>query len=148
VRLKTLITSIIRVDPRFNLRQSAGNRPFCKLYIAGLLLFLCYALQAQSSETWTVLVYIAGDNNLWQNAVQDINDMESANLPEELTLVVQSDLPASSPYPGGQRRLIRQDSSPDITSPLIQSLGTINSGKAQTLNDFAPLGLQSVSLHP
>jgi len=101
---------------------------------------LCFAIEAQSTETWTVLVYMAGDNNLWQNAIQDINDMESATLPANLTLVVQSDLPTTSAYPGGQRRLIRQDSSPDITSPLIQSLGTINSGKAQTLNDFAAWG--------
>jgi len=105
-----------------------------------LLLFLCYALQAQSSETWTVLVYVAGDNNLWQNAIQDINDMESATLPTNLKLVVQSDLPASSPYPGGQRRLISQDNSPEITSPLIQNLGPINSGNPQTLNDFARWG--------
>lgn len=139
-RPKSFPTRLICVDPRENLRQSAGNRSVFSICLAGLLLLLSLNLSAQSSETWTVLVYIAGDNNLWQNAVQDINDMESANLPEELTLVVQSDLPASSPYPGGQRRLIRQDSSPDITSPLIQSLGTINSGKAQTLNDFARWG--------
>lgn len=140
MRLKTLFTQLICVDPRFDLRQSAGNRPFIKLYIAGLLLLLCFALQAQSTETWTVLVYMAGDNNLWQNAIQDINDMESATLPANLTLVVQSDLPASSAYPEGQRRLIRQDSSPDITSPLIQNLGSINSGNPQTLNDFARWG--------
>ena len=140
MRPKTLFIQLICVDLRIYLRQSAGNRPNLKNCFAGLLLLLCFALQAQSTETWTVLVYMAGDNNLWQNAIQDINDMESANLPANLTLVVQSDLPASSTYPGGQRRLIRQDSSPDITSPLIQNLGSINSGNSQTLNDFARWG--------
>jgi hypothetical protein len=99
-------------------------------------------LPAQSAETWTVLVYMAGDNNLWQNAVQDVNDMESVALPPGLKLLVQTDLPQSSPYPGGQRRLISQDNSPQITSELISTLGAINSGSPQTLNDFARWGFE------
>ncbi len=99
-------------------------------------------LPAQNAETWTVLVYMAGDNNLWHNAVQDVNDMESVSLPPGLKLVVQTDLPQASPYPGGQRRLISQDNSPQITSDVISDLGAINSGSPQTLNDFARWGFE------
>lgn len=102
----------------------------------GLLLF-CSALAA---ESWTILVYMAADNNLWQSGMQSINLMESVDLPANLKLVVQSDLPADSPYPGGQRRLIRKDDSELITSPIIQNLGVVNSGDPNTLRDFARWG--------
>ncbi|NMD12588.1 MAG: hypothetical protein GYA77_03470, partial [Candidatus Cloacimonetes bacterium] len=63
-----------------------------------------------------MLIHMAGDNNLWQNVIQDVNDMESVDLPANLNLIVQTDLPASSPYPGGSRWKIRRDNSPQITS--------------------------------
>lgn len=105
-----------------------------------LFLLLSCAWSMLSASDWTVLVYMAADNNLWQNAVQDINDMESVALPTGLNLIVQSDMPQSSPYPGGQRRRIRQDSSSQITSPLLANLGQINSGDQQTLNNFVRWG--------
>ena len=94
------------------------------------------------AEQWTVLIHMAGDNNLWQNVIQDVNDMESVDLPANLNLIVQTDLPASSPYPGGSRWKIRRDNSPQITSPLIADLGVINSGDPQTLNAFFAWGFQ------
>ena len=110
--------------------------------LAWLLFLFALHLGANTTESWTVLVYIAGDNNLSEAAIQNINDMEAAALPANLTLVVQSDLPADSAYPGGQRRLIRADNSPQITSPLIQNLGPINSGDQRTLYDFATWGFK------
>ena len=95
-----------------------------------------------SAADWTVLVYMAADNNLWQNAVADVNSMESVSLPANLNLIVQTDMPADSGYPGGQRRKIRPDNSPSITSPLLESLGTIDSGDPQTLASFANWGFQ------
>ncbi len=106
------------------------------------LLFLPALIVPLTAEDWTVLVYMAADNNLWQNAVQDVNDMESVALPANLNLIVQTDLPADSPYPGGQRRRIRNDSSPQITSPLLASLGSIDSGDPQTLKSFVNWGFQ------
>ncbi len=109
-----------------------------------LLLLLLGALCAVPllADEWTILVYMAGDNNLWQNAVQDVNDMESVAIPANLNLIVQTDLPADSPYPGGQRRRIRTDSSPQITSPLLANLGEIDSGDPQTLKSFVNWGFQ------
>ena len=64
----------------------------------------------------------------------------SVDLPSNLKVVVQSDMPDESPYPGGQRRLIGRDNSPYITSRLLENMGAINSGDPQTLNDFARWG--------
>lgn len=104
-----------------------------------LLLATAFAIPVFSRVT-TVLVYMAADNNLWQNAVQDINDMESAPQSAGLSIIVQTDMPADSPYPGGQRRRIVQDNSPEITSPLLADLGEIDSGDPQTLKDFINWG--------
>ncbi|HOZ02126.1 MAG TPA: clostripain-related cysteine peptidase, partial [Candidatus Syntrophosphaera sp.] len=108
---------------------------FCLL----LALLYCASLCA---ENWTVLVYMAADNNLWQNAALDVNDMESVDIPSNLKLVVQTDMPDSSPYPGGQRRLIRKDTYPQISSPVLADLGPIDSGDPQTLINFVNWGFQ------
>lgn len=110
--------------------------------LAWLLLIFTIHLCANKADSWTVLVYMAGDNNLSEAAIQNINDMEAAALPANLKLVVQSDLPLDSAYPGGQRRLIKADDSPHISSPLIQDLGQINSGHPRTLYDFARWGFK------
>lgn len=91
---------------------------------------------------WTVLVYMAADNNLWQNAAADVNSMEAAALPANLDLIVQTDMPAGSDHPGGQRRKIRADALPYITSPLLEDLGPIDSGDPQTLQSFINWGFQ------
>lgn len=121
--------------PSFRLKSKPG-------ILAWLLFLFALYLGANTADNWTVLVYIAGDNNLADAAIQNINEMEAAALPANLTLVVQSDLPEDSAYPGGQRRLIRPDNSPRITSPLIQNLGPINSGDPRTLYEFATWGFR------
>lgn len=59
-------------------------------FVLGIFLLL-----PLGAETLTVLGYMAADNNLWQNAVQDIN-MESVQIPDYLQLVVRTDMPATS----------------------------------------------------
>jgi hypothetical protein len=119
--------------------QDESGAPFPRS-TALVLLALLFLPLTLAAESWTVLVYMAGDNNLWQNAVQDVNDMESVPIPANLNLIVQTDLPAGSPYPGGQRRKISQDSSNQITSTLLASLGEVNSADPTTLNGFIRWG--------
>lgn len=109
-----------------------------------ILLFILWSvlLFPLSAADWTVLVYMAADNNLWQNAVADINSMEAATLPANLDLIVQTDMPADADHPGGQRRKIRSDALPYISSPLLEDLGPIDSGAPQTLKDFINWGFQ------
>lgn len=110
-----------------------------QLLLLMLGLVLLFPLGAAN---WTVLVYMAADNNLWQNAVQDINQMEAAAFPTGLEVIVQTDMPAGSDYPGGQRRRIRPDASANITSTLLANLGPINSGDPNTLKSFVNWGFQ------
>lgn len=95
------------------------------------LLFISCGLLA--AETWTVLVYMAADNNLAYNGKLNINEMESATQPTGLNLIVQADFPDD----GAKRYRIQADQDTDvITSPVLETLGSIDSGDPQTLKDF------------
>ncbi len=45
-----------------------------------------------SDERWNVMVWIAGDNNLAQDAVDDLNELESVGSGEQLTLLAGFDI--------------------------------------------------------
>jgi hypothetical protein len=93
------------------------------------------ALGKLSAESWTVLVYMAADNNLAQAGLTDLNSMETAVQPEGLNLIVQAD------FPGGAKRYrIQQDNSPAVTSPVLSNLGVVDSGDYHTLNSFINWG--------
>jgi len=85
---------------------------------------------------WTVLVYMAADNNLASYAEENIIEMERALQPEGLNLIVQVDLPVQ----GARRYKIEHRPAAGINSPVIQSLGTIDSGHPDTLQDFIRWG--------
>lgn len=98
-----------------------------------LLLLHLLALSLLFAESWTVLVYMAADNNLAYNGRMNINEMESAAQAAGLNLIVQADFPDV----GAKRYRIRQDQNPNqITSPVLQNLGIIDSGDPQSLKDF------------
>jgi len=98
----------------------------CAVLFIGNLLF---------AESWTVLVYMAADNNLAQMGKLDINSMESVAQPANLNLIVQADFPE-----GAKRYKVQQDDSDSITSPIISNLGNIDSGNPQTLKQFMAWG--------
>lgn len=106
-----------------------------------ILLGLVLLFPAAAAD-WTILVYMAADNNLWPNAVRNINEMESAAIPSGTEIIVQTDMPEYSDYPGCQRRRIRRDYSPYIMSTVLEDLGTVNSGDPNTLKDFINWGFQ------
>jgi len=103
-----------------------------KTLVPCILLLWCAALRA---ESWTVLVYMAADNNLEQMGKLDINSMESVPQPAGLNLIVQADFPQ-----GAARYKIGQDNSTSITSPVLADLGYIDSGNPNTLNSFIKWG--------
>jgi len=92
---------------------------------------------------WTILVYMAADNNLSENAYEDINSMESVPLPAGVNVIVQADFAASSIMPAGYRFRIRQDDSPMVTSPVLADMGEINSADPQVMNDFIRWGFDA-----
>ncbi|MDY0127707.1 MAG: clostripain-related cysteine peptidase, partial [Candidatus Cloacimonadaceae bacterium] len=103
------------------------------LFILAIILSCSTALLATD---WTVLVYMAADNDLSSYAIQDIIQMERAAQATDLKLVVQVDLPEL----GAKRYLIQENQSSVISSPAIQNLGIIDSGDPRQLKDFIRWG--------
>lgn len=98
---------------------------------------------------WTILVYMAADNNLELSALRDLNEMEAAGSSERVHVVVQVDralgeTEADGDWTGGRRYQIRGDADENvIASELLEELGEINMGDPQTLADFVAWGVQT-----
>lgn len=79
---------------------------------------------------------MAADNNLANQALENIELMEKAVQPKGLKVIVQVDLPNT----GTRRYEIRHHPSAGIGSPVVQHLGETDSGSSQTLSDFINWG--------
>jgi len=102
-----------------------------------LLLFSgCYLPSGGSfpegGRQWTVMVYMAADNDLTGEAWKDIDSMELAGSSDDVAIVVQVDTPS-----GAWRYLVTKDATPGaIASLSLGSLGRVDSGSGETLLDF------------
>lgn len=108
-----------------------------KVLLLVLSALFCACLLADS---WNILVYMAADNNLAQNAVQDFNSMESVDLPPGVRVYLQTDLPAENALSGGRRWRLGHDQTEQIVSTQLANLGAINSGDYNTLRSFIAWG--------
>jgi hypothetical protein len=96
-----------------------------------LLLLLPFVLVAQE---WTVLVYVAADNDLAQWADSDLVEMESVGSSSDVRVVVQIDKPSI----GARRLLVGQGG-----SALLGELGIIDMCSWETLSNFLAWGMTS-----
>ena len=91
---------------------------------------------------WTVMVYMAGDNNLETYAIQDINEMETVGSTSEVSVVVQVDRSpdfdtSNGNWSGARRYFITKDAETSvINSQLIQDLGPTDMAQPNTLEGF------------
>ena len=91
---------------------------------------------------WTVMVYMAADNNLETYAIQDINEMETVGSTSEVSVVVQVDRSpdfdtSNGNWYGARRYFITKDADKSIiNSQLIQDLGPTDMAQPNTLNSF------------
>lgn len=99
---------------------------------------------------WTVIVYAAADDEvLEENMWFDVNEMELVGSNPQLNIVVQIDRYAAGFTGDGdwsdtRRYLIQQDNNLDsITSPVVQSVGEVDTGNPQTLIDFVTWAVQN-----
>ena len=107
-----------------------------------------------NTAEWTVMVYLAADNNLESAGIDDINEMEMVGSTTDVNIVVQVDrIPYSvlasnnegnlddtsnNNWTTTRRYYITQDfDSIQINSQLISDLGELNMGTTQTLINFA-----------
>jgi hypothetical protein len=98
--------------------------------------------------TWTILVYMAGDNDLEADALRDMNEMELVGSSDQLHLIVQLDRAgragSGEVWASTRRYRIQQDNNPEqINSTLLADLGELNTGDPQHLADFIVWGLKT-----
>ena len=99
---------------------------------------------------WTVIVYSAADDEvLEENMWFDINEMELVGSNAQMNIVVQIDryggaFTGDGDWSDTRRYLITQDSDLNhIASPVVQSLGEVDTGDPQTLIDFVTWTIQN-----
>ncbi len=79
------------------MRSRSAGLDFLKLIVvAGLLVICSPPLMAQKQPaSWTFLVYLDGDNNLEDAAIDDLNEMEAVGFTTDANIVVHADRPYS-----------------------------------------------------
>jgi hypothetical protein len=88
---------------------------------------------------WTILVYMAADNDLSAAAWRDLNEMEAAGSHTAVNLLVQLDDAADN---GARRYRIEGDGDATaVTTPPLAQLPETNTGDPQTLADFLAWGV-------
>jgi hypothetical protein len=93
-------------------------------------------------KEWTILGYLAGDNNLDGAAVEDINEMEVVGSTDQVNVVVQVDRSADYNLNDDNWRSTRRFyitkglDRRKITSELLKDLGPTNTGDSRFVDDF------------
>ena len=113
------------------------------LIILSISLTGCFLFPPRDNTAeWTVMVYLAADNNLESAGINDINEMEMVGSTTDVNIVVQVDrIPgydiSNSNWTNTRRYYITQDFDPvQINSQLKSDLGELNMGDPQTLIEF------------
>ncbi len=112
-----------------------------------MIVFLITAVTLPPSagqSSWTVMVYMDGDNDLESAALDDLNEMESAGSTANVNIVVQIDrIPGYDSSNGNwtttRRYYVTQDLNgydSTVVSTLLSDLGEQNMGNPATLIDF------------
>jgi cysteine peptidase C11 family protein/pre-peptidase/dockerin type I repeat protein len=103
------------------------------------------AARAQSAlASWTILVYLDGDNNLEREAIDDFLEMSAVGSNEDINVVVQFDRIGGydrryGDWTSTMRFLVAPGMTPEPANA-IRDLGEANMGDPQTLIDFVEWG--------
>lgn len=87
---------------------------------------------------WTVMVYMAGDNSLDPEGVQDLNEMKKVGSTAKLNIVAQFDRAAGHV---ARRYYLRKGGI--VTGAAVASLGAVNTGDPKCLSDFTQWGVKN-----
>jgi len=88
------------------------------------------------TKSWTLMLYLDGDNNLEQYAINDVNTLEKVGSSDKVNVIVQLD--GIDIHPETCRYYILQDDNElMINSPVIAELGEVNMGNKYTVINFA-----------
>ena len=99
---------------------------------------------------WTVIVYSAADDEVLEETMWfDVNEMELVGSNPQLNIVVQIDrygaaFDGDGDWAEARRYLVTRDNDlSTISSPIVQSLGEVDTGDPQTLVDFVTWAIQN-----
>ena len=93
------------------------------------------------ADTWTVLVYMDGDNDLESYVMHDLNELEEGGEGSGVRVLVQADriegyADNGGDWTGTRRYEIVGDQGNTMVSPLVEDMGELDMGDPQTLADF------------
>ena len=92
-----------------------------------------------SSKEWTLLVYLNGNNNLDSYGKLNIKQMEEVGSTKDINIVVQW---ASLENAKTQRLYVVRSTDPkNVTSPIVQNMGTVDMGNWKSIVDFVRWGV-------
>lgn len=105
----------------------------------------CRRHNKRSGYDWTVMVYMAADNDLGIDgalnyAERDLNEMETVGSTALVNILVQVDLYADQ---AKRYRIIRDNDQAQVNSPPLMQLGETNTGEQETLRDFLRWGVSN-----
>jgi hypothetical protein len=89
-----------------------------------------------SEKLWTVMVYMAGDNNLDPEGVQDLKEMKKVGTTDKINLIAQFD--RSSGHVA-RRYCLKKGGA--VIADAVASLGKVNTGDSKFLIDFIQWGV-------
>jgi len=96
-----------------------------------------------ATAAWTVMIYLAADNDLEAFALADLNEMEFVGSTTDVNVVAQIDRAENYDSSNGdwmdaRRLFINRDTNlSDVVSEQVEIVGETNTGDPDTLSDFA-----------
>lgn len=139
-------TFLSRGDSSFLLGEIMFRR-LVRIFV--LIAALCAAAPsmalAQTQAAWTLLIYLDGDNNLEQHAIDDFIEMAAVGSSDTINVLVQFDRTPGydtryGDWTGALRFRVEREMSPEPANALVD-LGEVNMGDPQTLADFVSWGM-------
>lgn len=95
------------------------------------------ATKAPTKRNWTIMVYLAGDNNLDSAAMVDIKEMKTVGTTDQIAVLVQLDRAGANTQT--VRYCLKKGTS--LAKDAVQSLGETNTGDPKVLEDFVTWGV-------
>ena len=105
---------------------------------------LCKGKSVKKLPEWTILVYLAADNDLAEYGLEDLNEMETVGSSKEVNIVVQFDGSADyTPEAASSKRYFieKDDDFEKVTSPVVEDLGEVDMGQRKTFTKFLRWGV-------
>jgi len=95
----------------------------------------------EMAHKWTVMVYMAGDNDLDSNGISDLREMKRVGSNQDVAIIAQFDRAGNARHT--KRYYVRNyDISPSIKSDEVADLGETNTGSAKELTEFIKWGME------